>query len=750
MTPRRLLALLLAAYAALGIIYSLATPPLEASDEFKHYPYVQYVQTHRDLPILDPETCLQSPGECPWLQDGGQPPAYHTLMAALTSWIDTSDLPQVRWMNWHAFIGNPTQLCNKNLVIHLPERERFPWQGSVLAIHLIRLLTVGIGAGTVTLTYLLARELFPDQSSLALGAAAMTAFNPMFLFVNAAVNNDALAALLGCLNLLLFVRLARDGLQGALPIWRYALAGLTVGLFVLTKLSGLGALALLACLLAWLSYRRRTLRPLLVGLPLAVGIAALISGWWFLRNWRIYGDPTALNVFVAIQGRRAGVPSLHDWLSEFGTFRWTYWGLFGAVDVMAPRWVYTFFDLLSLVGLSGLAIWIVRRRGRTGNLQSAIRSPDRLWWIPALWAGILFISVLRWTWIYFSFQGRLIFPDIGGISTLLMVGLRQWSPRRYRRGLTVGISVLLLVIAGAMPFVSIIPAYTPPEPLSPADVPVEARINPVEMGSVARLVGWELERDPESAQGPQTVRAGESVEVVVYWRSVAPDDRDYLSFVRLLGRGRELVGQVNRYPACGMVPTSLWRLGQVWRDPYRVPVARDAQTPTRLLVEVGLYDPEEGRTLGTAQVGELKLAPPEPAPQPPDPLAVDLADGISLRGYDLQPESVQAGETVTLTLYWEAAGEPSRDYTIFIHVLDPAGEPVLFGDAPPLEGDYPTAMWVTGEAITDPHRLALPTGIHPGQYRLVIGMYDLETMTRLERLDGAGDTIEIPSALVIR
>ena len=737
--------LIIFAFLILGVIYSLATPPLEASDEFKHYPYTQYVQTHRDLPVLDPETCLASPDDCPWLQDGGQPPAYYTLMAAVTSWIDTSDLPEVRWTNWHAFIGNPAQVCNKNLVIHLPERERFPWHGSVLAIHFIRFLTLGFGVGTIALTYLLARDLFPDRPDLALGAAALTAFNPMFIFVNAAVNNDAMAAFVGCLNLLLFVRLVRDGLQGPLPLWRYGLVGLTVGLFLLTKLSGLAALILLAFLLAWVSLRRRSLRPLLVGLSIVVGVAMLLSGWWFLRNWQLYGDPTALNVFVAIQGRRAGAPTLRDWLDEFGTFRWTYWGLFGAVNVMAPRWVYTFFDLLSLVGLAGLLIWIVRRRKITHSPPSILHSPPSilhsLWWLPALWAAILFISVLRWTWIYFSFQGRLVFPDISGISTLLMLGLRQWVPRRYRPALTMGLAASLFAIAAVIPFVSILPAYARPEPLTRADVPAEARVEPVEMGGGIRVVGWELP--------PQTVRTGENVEVVVYWEAVAPDGKDYVSFARLLGRGYGLAGQINRRPACGMVPTSLWQPGQVWRDPYRVPVAENTSAPSRLRVEVGLYDPQAGETLGVVRVGEAKLAPPEVAPVVAHPLEVDLADGVTLRGYDLSATIAAPGEVITLTLYWEARARPSTDYQVFVHLVGEGPEPVAQGDGPPLLGDYPTTMWAPGEVIADPHPVALPADLPSGRYRLLVGMYDLETLARLARLDGGGDAVEIPTAVEV-
>jgi hypothetical protein len=747
--PKRCALFIVSLFIVLGIIYSLATPVLEASDEFKHYPYVQYVQTHHDLPVLDADICTwPPPDDCPWLQDGGQPPAYYVLMAALTSWIDTSDLPDVRWMNGHAFVGDASQVCNKNLVIHRPERERFPrgasaplgrcpWHGSVLAIHLIRFLTLGLGAGTVWLTYLLARDLFPDRPTLVLGAAALTAFNPMFLFVNAAVNNDALAAFLGCLNLLLFVRLVRDGLPGPLPLWRYGLVGLTVGLLLLTKLSGLGALILLGCLLAWLSHRRRSLRPLLVGLPIVLGIVALLSGWWFLRNWRLYSDPTGLNIFVVIQGVRGGAPTLRDWLDEFATFRWTYWGLFGAVNVMASRWVYTFFDLLSLASLVGFVIWAIR------NTKHEIR--NTLWWIPALWAAILFVSVLRWTWIYFSFQGRLVFPDIAGISTLLMVGLQQWIPRRYRFAMTLGIASLLLIIAAAIPFVSILPAYVPPEPLTLADVPAEARVKPVDVGGVARVVGWDV-----PGAELQTAERGGNVELVVYWEAVAPDGKDYVSFAKLLGRGRSMVGQINRCPACGMVPTSLWEPGQVWRDPYRIPVAPDAAAPSRLRIEVGLYDTQARETLGAVHVGEAKLAPPEIAPQATHPLPVDLADGVSLAGYDLPSSDIVPGEAITLTLYWQAREAPSTDYQVFVHLVGDESGPAAQGDGPPLMGDYPTTMWAAGEVVADPHPVALPADLPPGTYRLLVGMYDLQTMARLPRLDSTGDSIEIPTVLEIR
>ena len=74
------LPLIVVAYLLLAVIYALATPPLEASDEYKHYPVVQYIQNEHQLVRLDPG----DPGR--WLQEGAQPPLYYIIMAGLTSW----------------------------------------------------------------------------------------------------------------------------------------------------------------------------------------------------------------------------------------------------------------------------------------------------------------------------------------------------------------------------------------------------------------------------------------------------------------------------------------------------------------------------------------------------------------------------------------------------------------------------------------------------------------------------------------
>jgi len=111
---------------------------------------------------------------------------------------------------------------------------------------------------------------------------------------------------------------------------------------------------------------------------------------------------------------------------------------------------------------------------------------------------------------------------------------------------------------------------------------------------------------------------------------------------------------------------------------------------------------------------------------------------------------VAPGEVVTLTLYWEAREAPLADYQVFVHLVGDVPEPVAQGDGPPLLGDYPTTMWAPGEIVADPHLVAFPADLPPGQYRLLVGMYDLETLARLARLDGAGDSVEIPVAVEVQ
>ena len=165
---RALITAILAIFVLLGFTYSIVTPVFEASDEKWHYPMVKYIADHWALPVQDPEVVT------PWRQEGSQAPLYYVISAVATFWIDTSDMSAVRHINPHVDAG-ATPDGNINLVVHDPALDRFPWQGTVLAVHIIRFLSVLMSAAAVFFTYIITREVLPDQPVLALGTAAIHA-----------------------------------------------------------------------------------------------------------------------------------------------------------------------------------------------------------------------------------------------------------------------------------------------------------------------------------------------------------------------------------------------------------------------------------------------------------------------------------------------------------------------------------------------------------------------------------------------
>ncbi len=111
MTEKRLLALILLLFVLLGSVYALVTPAFEASDELWHYPMIRHLADGNPLPVqvFDPAQAG------PWKQEASQPPLYYYLGAALTFWIDASDMEQVRWLNPHVDNGVITVDGNSQL-----------------------------------------------------------------------------------------------------------------------------------------------------------------------------------------------------------------------------------------------------------------------------------------------------------------------------------------------------------------------------------------------------------------------------------------------------------------------------------------------------------------------------------------------------------------------------------------------------------------------------------------------------------
>jgi len=103
-----------------------------------------------------------------------------------------------------------------------------------------------------------------------------------------------------------------------------------------------------------------------------------------------------------------------------------------------------------------------------------------------------------------------------------------------------------------------------------------------------------------------------------------------------------------------------------------------------------------------------------------------FGESIALLGYDLDREQVRAGESLTLTLYWQSQAQVPCTYTVFTHLVGADGRIWGQKDAMPRDGSWPTTCWRPGEVITDVYVIPVSPAAPPGIYRLKVGLYRLD------------------------
>jgi hypothetical protein len=652
------LALLVVAFLALASLYSFVTPLGEGPDEPGHAAYVFFLAREGRLPVQRAESAASDvPGE------GHQPPLAYALAVPLIAWLPPEDrrldLPGNPRFTWSG--GTEPNAAGHGT------RELWPWQGAVLAWHLARLLSVACGAAAVVFTYLAARALtdqrptINDQSDLSsvlgpsslvpLVAAAVVAFNPQFLFTTALVTNDALLAALSAAMLWLVVRRSIDerrpntkdqtGLAWSLVLgpWSrvqqigrgHALAlGFVLGLALVTKQSALllAPIALLSVLeQSWREVKIRGLEKsnasgspghlvILSHVLLFLVATAAVSGWWYARNWRLYGDPFGLAAFQAEFVTQAfDVASFDAWVAALKQLHGSFWARFGWMNLRPPGWVIWFFAAVEAVSLAGLLrlAWSVFRGDReTGRLgDDNVPSPFSLS-LRRLSNGkwmLLALPILAFAWVVsfaltaglVAWQARLLFPALPAIAIVLAFGLALLLTNTRRQGgqgttrqanssflFPVLLVSALPVVALWVPFGVIRPAYpfqvvSEREALAQLGTPVYARLGkPGDAGAEVR--GWWVVNEP---------RAGDTLALALTWRARGRQNRDWTVFVHLVDARDTIGAEDNRQPRDGAFPMTQWVAGDWVEDHHSLALPPDL-SPGSYSLRVGLWDPSTG------------------------------------------------------------------------------------------------------------------------------------------------------------
>jgi len=698
-------------FVILGTIYSLVTPIFEASDEIDHYPVVQYIATTGQLPVQHPGT------ESLWHQEGSQPPLYYLLSAGLTFWINTNDLHTVLIRNPHAKLGIPLDPENKNMLVHTPA-EAFPWRGTVLAVHLIRFFGVLLGLGTVCFTYLLAREIDPANHWLPILAAAATAFNPMFIFISASVNNDNLTILLCSWTMWLCTRILKDGLT----VHGSATLSITTALATISKISGLTLLPIIGLILLVYGLRPHQWRQVIYTAIAVAGAILLVASWWYVRNVILYHELLGLKTHIAVAGGRT-IDLLSLIRQESYGFWVAYWALFGAVNILADPVVYGFYAVISVVGIIGLVVWLLR------HLRAHATDSFLIPGILALQVLVVLVGVIRWTMQTYASQGRLLFPALGALSTLTALGLLTIVPKAVRPTTALIAGVPLLVIAAVTPFRYIAPTYASPPTVR--RVPVDAVSIGARFGDLELVAG---------KAGSVIVEEGGKVPITLYWRANEHMDQNYSLYLHVLGRDYQQIGKIDSYPGGGLLPTTQMIPGTIYEDRYWINLDTNFETPTaiRILIGVILYGEDEYTEIKpllsdgmqpTSISIDAGVAYPANAAKCSELVDDEDAPLASFGEFALlwaKPilHDAHPGDEIPVELVWDRLGDTLINWTVFVHLDSQNGSTLAQADEPPVDGFYPTSLWKRKCQVLDQHTLKLPQDIPPGEYSIMVGFYD--------------------------
>jgi len=750
--------LLAFAFLILGLGYDTLTPIFENSDETLHYPYVKHLADGQGLPIAQPNQLTN--------QEATQPPFYYAIVAASTVWLDTNDLLDHLQYNPHWLFTEVRAITNdnQNRVLHGP-MDAFPYHRAALAIHIGRWWSLLFGCLTVICTFYLSRHLFPDNLPITVTATSLVAFNPQFLRVSATVSNDSLSAFLTTLTVLLTLRFLQA--QPRLTYPQLSLLGLLGGLTILTKLSSISIIILVMgiimsneklevkseqlevrnknFLISHLSSLTSHLLPLTSYLLFLI---VVVTFWWFYRNHALYGEWFATETHLNLAGR--GTLSLPEIWQQRDEIQRAYWATFGWGQIRLPEWVYQGLSWFSLIGLLGMVVNLAREfkqnphpnplpqeegaklpalwGGLRGGFSPFGLSPKSLDLDSILtlfgltgWVGLNFILYLRWVMEVGSVSHtRLMFPAIAAIGMLLALGWHSLMPQRAQWGLAISITASFLAINLYALSSLLYPAFTPNETWLN-----DSRPAPINLTFANHLMLL------NSAITPTTIQSGNTLMVQAEWQATAPITQNYSLAIILLAPTGEVLAHRETYPGLGLRPTRYLSPQTSFIDSYPLHFTQTVTQPFIAQIVINPFDFNSTDRAGlsardatgheiTPIVGQVKITPnPWPIYQPRQVVQATFDEAIKLIGYDITEQSV--------TFYWQSLNPVSIDYTVFVHLLDEAGNVISQHDAPPTNNIYPTHWWSTGEIIADRRELPLNSQVKAMRF----GLYDLLSGQRL-------------------
>jgi len=256
-----------------------------------------------------------------------------------------------------------------------------------------------------------------------------------------------------------------------------------------------------------------------------------------------------------------------------------------------------------------------------------------------------------------------------------------------------------------------------------------------------RILGYQI--------GPGAAQPGETIEMVLYLEApeatIEPSDT-FKAIIRLVS---PLVNSIQAFWEITLPqskPPNQWQPGEVIVEEFALPLPDDMAVGAYNF-NVSFLGPDSDELWPISLDNDMNRLDRMPLGNIVVPWQGSLAgvqkreasfgDQIQLVGYLI--ENDKSDTTVTVTLYWQTNQQIDMNYTVFVHLIDEAGNLITSHDSLPANGLFPTTTWREGMIIPDRHTINIPLELPNGEYQIRLGMYLSETGERLPVIEGTGE-----------
>ncbi|MDM8520639.1 glycosyltransferase family 39 protein [Anaerolineales bacterium HSG6] len=590
------LLLIITIYLLIAFSISQVTPFNKGPDEETNLAYITFITRYGRLPITYDERLEVG-------KDSNWPALYHLMVAGLsrTAQVDREAIdtgPYIKVL-WDSFRYRTLDTGDEPTYYLRTEDQLPPYQGRFLVWQIGRWLSMFWGVITLLLLYRLILELLPNRPDLALFGVALLAFQPVFIFISAVLNEDTLMAALTTLYLWLLIRFIKQPTK----TWLLLLVGLILGLSITIKYTTIVLPPQIIGVLIYLKYRYGYSWAWLIQRTVLAGLATIIgTSWWFGWNfWYLneidkHGwyvgllrpiftggpDVTLARLGYLLSGGEIGLaemPLRNTTLGTFPEWLWftslSFWGV--KAGEVWPGFPLMFIGVMILLLVATWGIWRLWRTQPT----------ERVWlMLFASHIGLfILLPIIRFGLsrrIGETAQGRhILVPAVGAVIILIGWGLATVIPKYWQR-LLFPLIIVTFIGWSVAHWHRLATFEMAPLPMRTAQL-----LEPVAGNSTSSSSSPELveggERGEVSAMfgdtltlldyqiTPQPTQSALALEFV--WQTRISVKKNYLLSVMVLNQDDMVVSHWLGHPGQGRMPTLAWQVGDTIVDRLRLPLS---------------------------------------------------------------------------------------------------------------------------------------------------------------------------------